>query len=120
MTSTPENHVQGGPISAHSQVVQNGEPVEVQEIAGLFRGLVEPIAKSQEFAESEKTKRSQIEADTTKTFLKYSFLLAAAVLVISVIALLLGKDQLTEKIIFAVFGFIGGFAFAKSAKNEKS
>jgi hypothetical protein len=42
------------PVTAHSPVVQGGEPVEVQAIASLIRGLVEPLARSQQFAESEK------------------------------------------------------------------
>ena len=108
------------PVTPQSPVVQGGEPVEVQAIAGLIRGLVEPLARSQEFAESEKTKRVQIEARITSSFLRYSFGLATVILCISVAALFLDKDQLAEKIIFAVVGFIGGFAFGKSSKRGES
>lgn len=111
-----QSHTQVGP---QSPVVQGGAPVEVEAIAYLFKGLVEPFARSQETAESEKTKRTQIEATTTTSFLRYSFSLATVILAIAAFALYQGKDQLTEKIIFAVVGFIGGFAFGKSAKKEK-
>ena len=107
------------PVGPHSVVVQGSEPVDVQAIAGLFQGLVTPIAKSQEYAEAEKTKRVQIEANTTTSFLRYSFGLATIILAIAVAALFLGKDQLSEKIIFAVVGFIGGFAFGKGAHAPK-
>ena len=116
--SYDDEHKVQDKVTLHSPVVQGGEPVEVQAIAGLFRGLVEPIAKSQEFAEAEKTKRAQIEAGTTTSFLRYSFGLAAVILAISVVAMFLGKDQMAEKIIFGVVGFIGGFAFGKGAKHD--
>ena len=119
MSSDSERNIQK-PATPQSPVVQGGEPVEVQSIAGLLRGLVEPFAKSQEFAEAEKTKRAQIEASTTTSFLRYSFGLAAVILAIAIAALFLGKDQMAEKIIFAVVGFLGGFAFGKGAKNDKS
>ena len=105
-----------GVVSPQSPVVQGGEPVEVQAIASLIKGFVEPIARSQEVAEIEKTKRTQIEANVSSLILRYSFGLAGALVVIAALALFLGKDQLTEKIIFAVVGFIGGFAFGKGAR----
>jgi choline-glycine betaine transporter len=105
--------------SPQSPVVQSGAPVEVQAIAGLFRGLIEPIAHAQETAETEKTKRAQIEANTASTFLRYSFGLAAALVAIAIMALFMGKDQLTEKISFAVIGFLGGFAFGKTSQATK-
>ena len=108
------------PVTPKSPVVQGGAPIEVRELAALFRGIIDPIAKSQEFAESEKTKRADIEARITATFLRYSFCLAAAILAIAVAALFLGKDQLSEKIVFAVIGFMGGFAFGKSAQSAKA
>ncbi len=106
-------------VSPQSPVVQDGAPVEVQAIASLVKGFIEPLARSQETAENEKTKRAQIEANTARIVLGYSFSLAGLLVVVSIIALFLGKDQLTEKIVFAVVGFIGGFAFGKTAPHGK-
>ena len=106
-------------VSPQSPVVQDGAPVEVQAIASLIKGFIEPLARSQETAETEKTKRVQIEASTARTVLRYSFGLAGFLVVVAIIALFLGKDQLTEKIVFAVIGFIGGFAFGKTAPHDK-
>ncbi len=100
-------------ISAKSTVVQSGGPVELQALGAVIKGLVEPFADSQKTTEFEKTKRTQIEADTSRTMLRYSFGLAFFLVIVAVVALALGKDQLTEKIIFAVVGFIGGFGFGK-------
>lgn len=119
MTDTQNSPAPVHPIGPQSVVVQGSDPVDVQAIAGLLQGLVLPIAKSQEYAEAEKTKRVQIEANTTTSLLRYSFGLAATILAIAVLALVLGKDQLAEKVIFAVVGFVGGFAFGKSAQNPK-
>ena len=122
---TPDNNnheqtVATQPIAPQSAIVQGGgEPVDIQAVAGLFRGLIEPFAKSQEFAESEKTKRVQIEAATLTSFLRYSFGLAAMILAIAVVALFLGKDQFAEKVVFAVIGFVGGFAFGKGSQTHK-
>lgn len=115
MTINPPPQV----ISPQSPVVQDGAPVEVQAIASLVKGFVEPFARSQETAETEKTKRAQIEANVASTVLRYSFGLAGVLVVIAALALALGKDQLTEKIVFAVVGFMGGFAFGKTAPHSK-
>ena len=61
-----------------------------------MKGFVEPLAHRQEIAEIEKTKRAKIEADVVSTVLRYSF---ALVVVLMIIALFRGKDQLTERII---------------------
>ncbi len=118
MTSENRTHPVQIP-SPESPVVQGGAPVEIQAIASLVKGFVEPLAHSQEIAETEKTKRAQIEADVVSTVLRYSFALAAVLVIIAIIALFRGKDQLTEKIVFAVVGFIGGVAFGKSAPRSK-
>lgn len=119
MTEMQNRPPSAHPVSPQSVVVQGSEPIDVQAIAGLLQGLVQPIAKSQEYAESEKTKRVQIEANTTTSLLRYSFGLAGVILIIAVVALFLGKDQLAEKVIFAVVGFVGGFAFGKTSLNPK-
>lgn len=120
MTTTNQPPPMPQVVSPQSPVVQGGAPVEVQAIAALVQGFVEPLARSQETAETEKTKRTQIEAKISATLLHYSFGLAGVLVIIAALALFLGKDQLTEKIIFAVVGFMGGFAFGKAAPHGKA
>ncbi len=67
----------------------------------------------------EKTKRTQIEVNTASALTRYPFALAGFLVVIATMALFLGKDQLTEKIVFAGVGFVGGFAFGKGARSSK-
>jgi len=115
MTDEPKDIA---PTSPTSPVVEEGQPVEVEDIANLFKGVIEPIARSQEIAQTEETKRAQIGADIASKFLRYFFGIAFTILIIAVIALFLGKDQLTEKIVFGVIGFIGGYAFGKGTPRS--
>lgn len=120
MTDVQKSDDKVNSVSPKSVIVQGSEPIDVQAIAGLLQGLVQPIAKSQEYAEAEKTRRVQIEANTTTSLLRYSFGLAVVILCIAALALVLDKDQLAEKVIFAVVGFVGGFAFGKSSQSPKN
>lgn len=101
-------------IRPNSQVVDKGEPVEIQALGKLFQGVVEPLAKSQEIAATEGTKRAEILAKIAHRGLLYFFIVAFSILAIAVIALFLDKDQLAEKIIFGVITFIGGLGIGRS------
>jgi|SRR6266446_8612668 len=107
------------PVTPQSPIVQGGAPVEVQALEHLFKGLMEPYARSQETAQVEETKRVEIEANTTRYFLKYCFWIVSFILGISAFALYLGKEQLTEKIVIAVISFIAGFGIARGTKGDK-
>jgi len=101
-------------ITPSSPVVDNGGPVELQAIGKVFEGIVQPLAKSQETAAIEGTKRAEILAKIAHRGLLYFFAIAFAILAISVFALYIGKDQLAEKIIFGVITFIGGLGIGRS------
>jgi hypothetical protein len=101
-------------ISAHSQVVDKGEPVEIQAMGKFFEGIITPLAKSQEIAALEGTKRAEILAKIAHKGLLYFFIIASSILAIAVVAMFLDKDQLAEKIIFGVITFIGGLGIGKS------
>lgn len=118
MTDLDSNSTQ--PIAPQSPVVQSGgAPIDIQTLGTLFQGLVQPFADAQKFGESEKTKRVQIEATTVTSFHRYSFGLAAMILAIAAVALILGKDEFSEKVVFAVIGFAGGFAVGKGSQTRK-
>lgn len=80
----------------------------------FLEGIVIPIAKSQEVAAIEGTKRAEIMAKIAHKGLLYFFAVAFSILAISVFALYLDKDQLAEKIIFGVITFIGGLGIGRS------
>ncbi len=101
-------------ITPHSQVVDQGEPVEIQAIGKMFEGIVAPLARSQEITAIEGTKRAEILAKIAHRGLLYFFAIAFAILAISVVALFLGKDDLAEKVIFGVITFIGGLGIGRS------
>lgn len=101
-------------VTPHSPVVDQGEPVELQAIGKMFEGLITPLARSQEIAAVEGTKRAEIMAKIAHRGLLYFFAVAFSILVIAVVALYLGKDQLAEKIIFGVITFIGGLGIGRS------
>ena len=105
---------EGSEITPRSPVVDQGGPVELQAIGKVFEGIVQPLAKSQEVAAVESTKRAEILAKIAHRGLLYFFAIAFAILAISVFALYLGKDQLAEKIIFGVITFIGGLGIGRS------
>ena len=103
-----------GEVTPHSPVVDQGEPVEIQAMGKFFEGIIAPLARSQEIAAVEGTKRAEILAKIAHKGLLYFFAVAFSILAISVVALYLGKDQLAEKIIFGVITFIGGLGIGRS------
>ncbi|MCP5194044.1 MAG: hypothetical protein H6987_13395 [Pseudomonadales bacterium] len=101
-------------ITPHSPVVDQGGPVELQAIGKVFESLVTPLARSQEIAAVEGTKRAELLAKIAHKGLLYFFAIAFSILAIAVLALFLDKDQLAEKIIFGVITFIGGLGIGRS------
>ena len=97
-----------------SPIVENGEPVEIQALSKLFEGVITPIAKGQEIAATEATKRAEIQAKLIGKGLNYFFGVAFFILLIAGVAMLFDKDGLAEKIILSVITFIGGLGLGKS------
>jgi len=105
-------------FSQSSPVLHHGEPVEIQALTKLINGMVEPIARSQEVAQVEETKRLEMSVSLARSLVRYQFAIAAVFMAVSVIAMLLDKDQIAEKIIFGVLGFLGGIFVGKNSKSE--
>jgi len=101
-------------VSSDSPIVSQSEPVELQAVAQLFQGVVEPITKAQKIVAEEGTKRAEILAKIARQGLLYFFSVAFCILAISVYALYLGQEALAEKIIFGVITFIGGLGLGRS------
>jgi hypothetical protein len=96
----------------------NSEVVDMASIGEMFRGVVEPLAEGQKAAAIERTKQTEIiSKERTKKFWG-ACAIAGAVVVIAAIALYLGKDQLTEKILIAIVSFLGGIGFGKNESKN--
>lgn len=109
-----EMKMAGVEVINESRAAESAEVVELQTLAHLFQGVLEPLAKSQEIAAIEGTKRAEILARIAHRGLMYFFSVAFIILFLAGAALFLGKDQLAEKIIFGVITFIGGLGIGRS------
>lgn len=95
------------------EILQAGQTGSVDEFAASIRGIIEPLAESQMAISQETTKQTQIVADTTKSIFRGIISVVLAVVVLSFTALFLGEIALTEKIVFALLGLLGGFGIGK-------
>ena len=93
------------------------EIVEVSAVSEMIRGAVEPFAKSQEIVAKETTEQTRIIVKGKTNIFWGLCGLAALIIVISGIALFLDKEHVTEKIIIALFSFLGGLGFGKQTNK---
>ena len=108
LTQNPESQV---------EVVGKEASSEVEAFASLIKSISEPIANSQVIVAQETTKQTQIVANTTKSLFRGLIGVAFAVVILAGLALFKGETQLTEKIVIALLGFLGGFGVGKSASK---
>ncbi|ESP95044.1 hypothetical protein [Pseudoalteromonas luteoviolacea] len=109
-----ENKVDLVDTHSKSTVVDNGETVELNDVGKLVEGFLTPYIQGQQLVAAEATKRAEIQAKLIGRGLNYFFGIAFLILAIALFALFTGKDDLGEKIIFAVITFIGGLGLGKS------
>jgi len=88
---------------------------EVEALSGLLKNITEPMANSQVVAAKEATKQTKIIADTTRTVFRGLIGVAFAVIILAGVALVMKETQVTEKIVIALLGFLGGFGLGKSS-----
>ncbi len=100
-----------------AELVEEETSSDVEAFAGLIKNISEPIANSQIIVAQEATKQAQIVADTTKSLFRGLIGVAFAVVIIAGIALFKDETQLTEKIVIALLGFLGGFGVGKSVNK---
>lgn len=101
--------------------VESQAPAEVPQEALIIQTLIQsiaaPIADADKVKEVEQTKRFEKWNSTLRLLLWLFFSIGFSVLIIGGIALLLDKDQLTEKIITGLFGFLGGIGVGRVFSN---
>ena len=86
-------------------------------IIDILKIVVDPIAKNQEAARKEETKRTEIASRITSRFFAYVFGIALLVLILAGIALLRGEPQLAQTIVVALLSFLGGFGFGRGTST---
>jgi hypothetical protein len=89
---------------------------DVQMIATAIGSFAQPLAESQKVVATEATKQAQIRADLTRSVYRGFFYIAVLVIILAGAAMFTGKDQLAEKIVFALLGFLGGMGFSRWTK----
>lgn len=95
--------------SASEGVVQVGDKHEMAVLKELVNGIAEPLIISQE----EETKRANLLIGLYQNLANKLFWIIVIILAIAALALWKGNAQLTEKVIIALIGFIGGLGVGK-------
>ena len=114
-----ELNAQKNPATPEAEVIPSASAdVEFINFTEAMKGLVEPFAKSQETSQIEATKRVEIISKlASRLFLKI-FVIGVLVIILAGIALFRGNIQLTEKIIIALFAFLGGMGFGRFISKQ--
>jgi hypothetical protein len=100
-------------------VAADSDNGQVANLAAIIQAAVTPFAQSQETVARETTRQAQIIANSKTVVVKWIGAIAILVLVLAGCALFLGKDQLTEKVIVAILGFLGGVGYGKSTSSRR-
>lgn len=106
--------------SSNSGITQPSDVnVENLRLMGeMISSLVNPLARAQEVAATEETKRTQIEHQANSRIYLYVFILVGFIVGLAVLALVLGKDKIVETVITGVFGLLAGFGLGKAQNNK--
>jgi hypothetical protein len=89
----------------------------VEGLAHVVRAVVEPLARSQEGVAKEATKQTEILARSYSKVFIGILILAGLVILLAGVALFLGKEQVTEKVLIALVGFLGGLGFGRTVRR---
>ncbi|MDF2156096.1 hypothetical protein [Vibrio sp. CAU 1672] len=99
------------------ELVEKQPRSETEAFAALIKNISQPITESQIIVAKETTKQTEIIAKTTTSLFMGLIGIAFTIVVLAGLALYKGETQLTEKIIIALIGFLGGFGVGKSASR---
>jgi len=90
---------------------------EFKGIASVLEGVVAPFAKAQEISEQEATKRTTILASVASKIIYALVGIAAVALILAGYALSNGNEDFAEKIVIALFAFLGGLGAGKASSK---
>lgn len=87
---------------------QDDEPFSLRPIAEAVKNVGESWVKTKEIDAQADVRKRELAGRDASRLAKVVGGIGFLILVIALTALFLGKDQLTEKLVFAVVGFLGG------------
>ena len=90
---------------------------DIQMIGTIISSFAQPMAHAQETAAIEATKQTQIIADAAHKSYRWLFIIVLGVLILASCAMFMNKDQITEKLVIAMFSFLGGVGIGRVAKK---
>jgi len=96
--------------AAEVEVVEENSSHDITILKELVEGIAEPLVKGQ----IEETKRAELLVGLYEKLANKLFWIVVIILAIAGLALWKGETQLTEKVIIALIGFIGGLGIGKS------
>ncbi|EGQ9892841.1 TPA: hypothetical protein RUZ63_003588 [Vibrio cholerae] len=99
------------------ELIEKQPHSETEAFAALIKNISTPITESQIIVAKETTRQTEIIAKTTKSLFMGLIGIAFTIVLLAGFALFKGETQLTEKIIIALIGFLGGFGAGKSASR---
>lgn len=98
-------------------VEKDDTQIEIESITGLLKGITEPLAKGQETAEQEATKRTEILAGVATKMIYGAILIAVLVVLLAAFAMWKENSNLAEKLVIALFAFLGGMGAGKTVSK---
>lgn len=96
-----------------AEQVAAAESAEAQRMLAALGTVIEPLAQSQATAQRESTKRAEIAAQNARRLTYSGAVLGGMIIVLAGIALVMNKDQITEKVLIAVVSFVGGWGIGR-------
>lgn len=104
--------------STNGELVEKDDAqIEIESITGLLKGITEPLAKGQEIAEKEATKRTEILAGVATKMIYGAILIAVLVVLLAAFAIWKENSDLAEKLVIALFAFLGGMGAGKAVSK---
>jgi len=113
----PLNLLAAPVVTPQVQLPPSVSDKDAQMLAAAIGSFAQPLADAQKTAAVEATKQAQIIADVTRSVYRGFFYIAVMIIALAGIAMLTGKDQTAEKLIFGLLGFLGGVGFSKWVKK---
>lgn len=108
----------GDALAKEGEVMpQDSTDDELQNITSAIESITTPIAKAHEISETEASKRTVIFAGVAIKIIYALFGFATLAILLAGYALYNGNEDFAEKIIIALFAFLGGLGAGKASSN---
>jgi uncharacterized membrane protein YgcG len=85
----------------------------IELVVSAIAPITQPFAKAEQLKQTEETKRHAMTIGALRLSAILLFFVIIAIFILAGIALCLGKDSLTEKMIIAALSFLGGLGLGR-------